>query len=108
VPDLECDSNLQRIAIEGNPRPSFTMIFIQLFQWPEPGMQIFATIASDWHGTEPEWSSEVADRSGQTLAAWLATGSKKRPSRLKTTSCCQSLNQNVTWRGSFAWRLLEN
>lgn len=23
-------------------------------------------------------------------------------------SCCQSLNQNVTWRGSFAWRLLEN
>jgi len=43
------------------------------------------------------------------LPGWLP-GPKRDPVRwgLKTTSCCQSLNQNVTWRGSFAWRLLEN
>lgn len=109
----------------GNWIPSFTrggaakkkMIFIQLLPCLVLGMQIFVTTTSSSSSSrEPppaveQYSNHIGGQ--HLLPGWLP----RLPAQLSFDStrlglalltCCQSLNQNVTWRGSFAWRLLEN
>lgn len=66
------------------------------------GMQIFVTTAR----AEPRRATATAVGNTCCLVGYHVCRVCWSAGRVSLLTRCQSLNQNVTWRGSFAWRLL--